>query len=536
MDFDGSLGFPGEGPAWLELFSEDVRRGLDRAAGVLPRVWIWKLDENDYSEVVVCSVGIGSQGEVGGMMLCYPADVFAYEDDDTDVQLVASGLACDEGTAAVRYRTVDGNVVASALIESVPRDCGCYFFDAGEGTVAAEPSVLQAAAPRLTGDFTLVVQGGASISVSLGDGELLSDNYVSAVESADDASGGDIAALLAEPGDAGQQLVGRGGPGRGRRGRGAGGAGRAQAGDSVGAGASRGGAGARGARAGGSTSNAALLQAIQTLTTQVTLGHTELASRISSLEAERPRGRGPGQGVLVAEGPAGAAAGAHGSAAARSASGSPAGGGVSLLTGEFLGPPGAHAAGVVGQGPGRGQEVGRAALASALRDARSLMSPGSATPVTGGAQRQAAAAGQAGRLAEAGVRMGVGVERRADQRVEAAAGRQREATDREVQLAILEALERLDGARAKASAAAPETLDELLYGVPGVSGDRSGPGAEFNVSGGFGGRARGAADFARLNAAIEREPKKWIAHVNSAMERRLGADTSMLPWDAAEYG
>ena len=67
------------------------------------------------------------------------------EDDDSDVVWVATGLleASLHGgdSVGVRYCVVPAERLATSLLESVPRDAMCYFFDGAEGESIASISV-----------------------------------------------------------------------------------------------------------------------------------------------------------------------------------------------------------------------------------------------------------------------------------------------------------------------------------------------------------------------------------------------------------
>ena len=113
-------------------------------------------------------------------------------------------------------------------------------------------------------------------------------------------------------------------------------------------------------------------------------------------------------------------------------------------------------------------------------------------------------------------RRGAGRARAADRDLEAAALRGREASQQEVQLAIL----RIENGRAQRKPV-PETLDDLLYGMAVdpylAGGDATSSSSSSGAVPGIGSLARGGADFARLAAAIQREPQKWVESVNLTM-------------------
>ncbi len=104
-----------------------------------------------------------------------------------------------------------------------------------------------------------------------------------------------------------------------------------------------------------------------------------------------------------------------------------------------------------------------------------------------------------------------------------------EASQAEIQLAILRSLERLSepSQRGRDTGA---SLDDLLRGLDGGTLGRKD--SEF----GDGPRSSGSAGMARLNAAIELHPTKWSLHTSEAMQTALGCHITGMPWSAEEYG
>jgi hypothetical protein len=104
-----------------------------------------------------------------------------------------------------------------------------------------------------------------------------------------------------------------------------------------------------------------------------------------------------------------------------------------------------------------------------------------------------------------------------------------EASQAEIQLAILRSLERLSepSQRGREPGA---SLDDLLRGLDGGTLGRKD--SEF----GDGPRSSGSAGMARLNAAIELHPTKWTMHTSEAMQTALGCHITGMPWSAEEYG
>eukprot|EP00971_Amphidinium_carterae_P331011 6464342-Amphidinium_carterae.1 len=101
-----------------------------------------------------------------------------------------------------------------------------------------------------------------------------------------------------------------------------------------------------------------------------------------------------------------------------------------------------------------------------------------------------------------------------------------------IQLGILEALEKLHGA--KKSAGGANSLEELLYGAGGM-GMATGQGASEEDFAKLLSGAKGSAALLKLSQAIEQEPQLWVDHFNQTIWRALGSDVSGLPWSVQRY-
>jgi len=96
-----------------------------------------------------------------------------------------------------------------------------------------------------------------------------------------------------------------------------------------------------------------------------------------------------------------------------------------------------------------------------------------------------------------------------------------------LQLATLEALERI-GNRQSRSSSEP-TLEEMLYGFGPSDSDGNDPVGKIAGS-------RGAAGLLQLARAIEADPTKWSAYCDRQAAAGCGALTSGLPWSMSLYG
>ena len=101
--------------------------------------------------------------------------------------------------------------------------------------------------------------------------------------------------------------------------------------------------------------------------------------------------------------------------------------------------------------------------------------------------------------------------------------------DRALQVAMLDALERIEGHLGRAAGSpAPDdiTPGDLFFGGGGGDLDGALRGLQ----------SREAGSLPRLEQAITREPEKWIEHCNLAAEMVLGADVTGQSWSMEAYG
>ncbi|MBM4023660.1 MAG: hypothetical protein FJ284_15735 [Planctomycetes bacterium] len=88
----------------------------------------------------------------------------------------------------------------------------------------------------------------------------------------------------------------------------------------------------------------------------------------------------------------------------------------------------------------------------------------------------------------------------------------------------------MQGGRGRASGG--DTFEDYAYGLFGrVGAGSDGDGGPEGL-----GLRGGSAALSRVQAAIRRDPMKWVDHFNQYLRRELGAEETGAGWSAAEYG
>eukprot|EP00971_Amphidinium_carterae_P309942 6159247-Amphidinium_carterae.5 len=103
------------------------------------------------------------------------------------------------------------------------------------------------------------------------------------------------------------------------------------------------------------------------------------------------------------------------------------------------------------------------------------------------------------------------------------------------QLAILEALERLQDGQKGRGATRHDALEDILAGLGSGSGETSLLG-EDDAEGGRSSGSKGLGGMTRLQAALARHPDKCSLMADQRAWRLLGSDVSNTPWSMALYG
>jgi hypothetical protein len=107
--------------------------------------------------------------------------------------------------------------------------------------------------------------------------------------------------------------------------------------------------------------------------------------------------------------------------------------------------------------------------------------------------------------------------------------------DAAMRLLTLQALSNLgSGGGGRGGHGGHESFEEYAFGIAGVGG--SGAADDLDAGAGGGGSRGGAASVMKVQAAIRREPARWVEAYNGYLRRELGADELGAGWSAAEYG
>ncbi len=110
-------------------------------------------------------------------------------------------------------------------------------------------------------------------------------------------------------------------------------------------------------------------------------------------------------------------------------------------------------------------------------------------------------------------------------------GPQAEQAVKLVTLQVLAGLSNGGGGRARAGGT--ETVEDYAYGLF----DRGGAGSGDGDAGPDGvGMRGGSAVMSKVQAAIRRDPLRWVEHFSQCHRRELGADDLGTGWSAADYG
>ena len=516
-------------------------------------------------EVVIVSVtGDAGLGLTGGV-LAVPA---AVAPDAAAVEVPmdpATAAAAEEGlagrTCQVVFRMVSEDEIA-VLDEVSPAGCDTVFFDGEAGSWVPRLDALVAAAPRPShwAEALFVEAGDPGRGYDRG-GEL-TEGYVTGAEpplppglviregappavppAAEAAAGGPPPFALADGALAEAQAADGGEgppPGRGRAGRGGRGAARggaARPAPKASARASSGRAASAGAAGAAETAN--LLRELTAEVRASRVAQEHLSHRIAALETTRAPPAEPSGLTAMAQRLLGRGTTPPPAVAPSSAP-------VAQLvpfadSGLLLGPSARRAASperapALRRPPAGGSGRGGSDGEVAARRARVLL-PGEA------AAGPAATAALGSAMNEARAALGASVadrappegtprnnpERPGDTALREMVQRGGASADRALQVAMLDALERISG-RSGRTAGSPAsddvTLDDLLFGGGGGDLDGALRGLQ----------SRGAGSLLRLGQAITREPEKWIEHCNLAAEKALGADVTGQPWSMEAYG
>eukprot|EP00971_Amphidinium_carterae_P349725 6491184-Amphidinium_carterae.1 len=188
---------------------------------------------------------------------------------------------------------------------------------------------------------------------------------------------------------------------------------------------------------------------------------------------------------------------------------------------------------------GRGSQAPMPSLLSPSRCLPGMVQPPGLGRPSAGPRAYQESVAEARRLLTPGVPLGglaegvsTGRARQADSALRMAVEQGGSQANMALQLAMVDALERLGGLPAAASGHAerePRTLEDFLLGVGG------GHLGEEKASMAFGG-AKGMANMQRLARSIEENPSQWSESFDTAIWRALSCDVTGAPWSLQRYG